>query len=65
METRQATHAEAVYLARALNLNIEAVWEIIRRLPTSSYAELELAVRNHVPQPQQPALDHDHTLSSV
>jgi hypothetical protein len=65
METRPATHAEAVYLARALNLNIETVWEIIRHLPSSSYADLEIAVRNHIARLQKPAMDQDHSLSSV
>ncbi len=42
--TRLATHAEAVYIARALNLRIETVWQIIQGLPFSSFNELELAV---------------------
>jgi hypothetical protein len=44
MEKRIATHAEAVFIARALNLRIETVWEIIRGLPYSTYTELETAV---------------------
>jgi hypothetical protein len=65
METRPATHPEAVYLARALNLNIETVWEIIRHSPFFSYADLELAARNYVARPSKPARDHDHCRSSV
>ncbi len=44
MEQRIATHAEAVFIARALNLRIETVWEIIRGLPYTTYADLETAV---------------------
>ncbi len=44
MEQRIATHAEAVFIARALNLRIETVWEIIRELPYTTYTELETAV---------------------
>jgi hypothetical protein len=65
METRHATHAEAVYLARAHNLSIESVWEIIRNLPFSSYADLELAVHMHAARQNEPAMDHDHSLTSV
>lgn len=44
MRTRLTTHAEAVYIARALNLRIETVWQIIQDLPYTSYNDLELAV---------------------
>lgn len=44
MQTRTATHAEAVYVARALNLHIEAVWRIIQGMRFAQYADLELAV---------------------
>ena len=58
MEQRIATHAEAVFIARALNLRIETVWEIIRGLPFTTYADLETAVHKsflqHVPPPQTP-----------
>jgi hypothetical protein len=46
MHPRLATHAEAVYVARALNLHIEAVWQIIQGLHYANYADLELAVHN-------------------
>jgi hypothetical protein len=46
MHSRLATHAEAVYVARALNLHIEAVWQIIQGLHFASYTDLELAVHN-------------------
>jgi hypothetical protein len=44
MHHRIATHAEAVYVARALNLQIEAVWQVIRGQRFASYADLELVV---------------------
>jgi hypothetical protein len=44
MHQRIATHAEAVYVARALNLQIEAVWQIIQGRHYTSYADLELVV---------------------
>jgi hypothetical protein len=44
MHNRIATHAEAVYVARALNLQIEAVWQIIQGRPYATYADLELVV---------------------
>jgi len=46
MQSRKATHAEAVYVARALNLHIESVWQIIQGLPYTHYAELETAVHS-------------------
>jgi hypothetical protein len=46
MHSRLATHAEAVYVARALNLHIEAVWQIIQGLHFASYTDLELAVHS-------------------
>jgi len=58
MEQRIATHAEAVFIARALNLRIETVWEIIRGLPFTTYADLETAVHRsflqHVPVARTP-----------
>jgi hypothetical protein len=65
MNTRHATHAEAVYIARALNLNIESVWEAIRNMPFSSYADLELAVHRHFARHKKAAMDRDHSLTSV
>ena len=47
MSSRLATHAEAVYIARSLNLNIEAVWEVIRRIEFTSYGDMESAVHDH------------------
>ena len=44
MHTRVATHAEAVYIARTLNLHIETVWKIIQGRPFTTYADLELVV---------------------
>lgn len=64
METRSATHAEAVYLARALDLNIEAVWRIIRHVPFSSFADLEFAVRHAIAKPWPTASAQDQSLSS-
>jgi hypothetical protein len=46
MHHRIATHAEAVYVARALNLQIEAVWQIIQGRHYATYADLELVVHN-------------------
>lgn len=46
MDHRIATHAEAVYVARALNLQIEAVWQIIQGRHYATYADLELVVHN-------------------
>jgi hypothetical protein len=48
METRKPTHAEAVFVARALNLKIETVWGILQHVPFSSYADLETTVRNNI-----------------
>jgi hypothetical protein len=44
MQPRVATHAEAVYVARALNLQIETVWQIIQGRSYANYADLELVV---------------------
>jgi hypothetical protein len=52
MHQRVATHAEAVYVARALNLQIEAVWQIIQGRPYANYADLELVVHNAFQQRQ-------------
>jgi hypothetical protein len=47
MPSRPATHAEAVFIARSLNLSIEAVWEVIRNIECTSSTDLELAVQDH------------------
>jgi hypothetical protein len=44
MSTRRATHAEAVYVARTLNIHIETVWHIIAGMSYADVADLELAV---------------------
>jgi hypothetical protein len=44
MSTRTATHAEAVYVARTLNVHIETVWHIIAGMSYANVADLELAV---------------------
>jgi len=64
MQTRPATHAEAVYLARALNLNIETVWRTLRPQPAASYAELERAAQRYVARQQEPPVRDDVHLSS-
>jgi hypothetical protein len=58
MEQRIATHAEAVFVARALNLRVETVWEIVRGLPFTTCADLETAVHKsfhqRIQMPQTP-----------
>ncbi len=44
MDHRRATHAEAVYVARALNLPIETVWQVVQGRPYATYTDLELVV---------------------
>lgn len=44
MGYRKATHAEAVYIARALNLHIDTVWSIIEGMTYTTFADLEMAV---------------------
>ena len=46
MDHRIATHAEAGYVARARNRQIEAVWQIIQGRHYATYADLELVVHN-------------------
>jgi hypothetical protein len=65
METRRPTHAEAVFIARALNLHIEMVWEILRDVPFSSYAELELTVRTHVNPEHTAHVELDCSVPSI
>jgi DNA-binding MurR/RpiR family transcriptional regulator len=65
MEERSATHAEAVYLARTLNLSVEAVWRVIQHVPYSSYADLDLAVRHAIARPWLSASTEDPSLSSL
>lgn len=60
MDHRQATHAEAVYVARALNLPIEAVWQVIQGRHYASYADLELVVHTAL---QQRQMNQQRTLS--
>lgn len=59
MGSRPITHAEAVYIARALNLNIEAVWEIIRHESFSSYSDLELTIHRHMAKSREVEIDTD------
>lgn len=46
MESRIATHAEAVVLAKSLNVQTELVWQIIQGLRYGDTAELERAVHD-------------------
>ena len=41
----EATHDDAVNIARALNVNKESVWEIIKGMQYSTYSELAMAVQ--------------------
>lgn len=59
MHPRIATHAEAVYVARALNLQIETVWQIIKGKPYATYTDLELVVHNAFQQ-RQVETQHAH-----
>jgi len=59
MRTRRFTHAEAVYLARTLNMEIETVWEIIRHVPFSSFVELEMAVHRHIAENRKVDVETD------
>lgn len=45
MHPRHATHAEAVYIARAMNLRIERVWQILQGHPEDSLTDLEQLLR--------------------
>jgi hypothetical protein len=65
METRPTTHAEAVYLARTLNLKIESVWEAIRHRSFSSFADLELALHSLIAKPREPGMGNTPNDSSV
>lgn len=65
MRTRPATHAEAVYLARAFNLNIETVWEIIRKEPFSSYVELEIALHRHIAERRKSDIETDCGIPAI
>jgi len=46
MESRIATHAEAVVLAKSLNVQTELVWQIIQGRHFTSTAEMESAVHD-------------------
>ncbi len=65
MRTRRITHAEAVYLARTLNLEIETVWEIIRNVPFSSFVELEMAVHRHIAEHRNAEVESDYGIPTV
>lgn len=52
MDHRRATHAEAVYVARALNLPIERVWQVVQGRAYATYADLEHVVQHAVQQRQ-------------
>lgn len=55
---KQATHGDAVYIARFLNLNIETVWEIIRGMKYSTQNELEMAVHHAFLNKRPASLDN-------
>jgi hypothetical protein len=64
METRPITHAEAVYLARAMNLEIQTVWEITRNVPFSSYSDLESTIRRQVAGGVNTEMENDFRVPS-
>jgi len=64
METRPITHGEAVYLARALNLEIQTVWEITRNVPFSSYSDMESSIRRHLAGCENTEVDNDFRVPS-
>jgi hypothetical protein len=41
---KEATHDDAVSIARFLNVNKDTVWEIIKGMKYSTYSELAMAV---------------------
>ena len=41
---KKATHADAVLIARSMNMKIDIVWDIIGGMNYSSYSELVMAV---------------------
>jgi hypothetical protein len=66
MEFRTATHAEAVVLAKSLNVQTELVWQIIQGLRFSSTAELERAVHDaFLPHGKHGLTQHHHDAQEV
>jgi hypothetical protein len=41
---KKATHADAVLIARSMNMQVDTVWEIIGGMNYASYSELVMAV---------------------
>jgi hypothetical protein len=41
---KKATHADAVLIARSMNMKVDVVWDIIGGMNYSSYSELVMAV---------------------
>jgi hypothetical protein len=64
MEERKPTHAEAVFIARALNLRIEAVWGILQHVPFTSYADMETTVRNNIDPDTASSVREDYEVPS-
>jgi hypothetical protein len=64
MQTRHTTHAEAVYVARSLNLPIETVWGILKSVPFSSHVELELIVHAHMDRAVTTKIESDFPVPS-
>lgn len=66
MESRTATHAEAVILAKSLNVQTELVWQIIQGLRYSSTTELERAVHDaFLPHGKHAPFPHHHDAQEV
>jgi|WetSurMetagenome_2_1015567.scaffolds.fasta_scaffold1366505_2 hypothetical protein len=65
MEERKPTHAEAVFIARALNLKIETVWGILQHVPFTSYADMETAVTNNIDSDSASGIEEDYKVPSV
>lgn len=41
---KKATHADAVLIARSMNMKTETVWDIVGGMQYASYSELVMAV---------------------
>jgi hypothetical protein len=41
---KKATHADAVLIARSMNMKVDVVWDIIGGMNYASYSELVMAV---------------------
>jgi hypothetical protein len=41
---KKATHADAVLIARSMNMKVEVVWDIVGGMNYASYSELVMAV---------------------